>query len=136
MKPMTAAQFIRENTKHLKGVTDEALIKSETRRAYIKLIRSDVPLPRRLREVIAVLLEANFFPTSPRQEREMARQRKAEYIRALIKLIARENRAKGIPRPTEEALNGVANIYKVSVETLKKRIQRAKLVPLKKGQKR
>jgi hypothetical protein len=135
MKIMTAAQFIRENTKHLKGVTDEALITSETKRAYIKLVRSDVRLPRSMREIFAVLLEADFFPTSPRQERAGARQRKAEFIRSLISLIAAEKKAKDIPRPTEEALNDVATIYKVSVETMKKRIQRAKIAPLKKGQK-
>jgi hypothetical protein len=134
MKIMTAAQFIQENTKHLKGVTDEALIESEMKRAFVNFVRSDIPLDDHDRHLIAGTLEDCFFP-NPRQRKAALNLFKARFHQDAIRDRAAANKAAGKPKPVAEAEEFVAQCLGIEVEAMKQQIKRAKRAHAKKGQK-
>jgi hypothetical protein len=134
MKIMTAAQFIRENTQHLKGVTDEALIESEMKRAFVNFVRSDIPLDDHDRCLIAGTLKDCFFP-NPRQRKAALNLFKARFHQDAIRDRAAANKAAGKPKPVAEAEEFVAQCVGMTVDAMKQQIKRAKRAHAKKGQK-
>jgi hypothetical protein len=135
MTAVTFANFVLQNTKHLKGVTDDALITSELNRVFIDFVRSDNPLDAHMRQLIAGTLEECLFPPSPRRKRADRRWIEARFYKDLIKHVAADYKAQDISKPTAKAEEDVAKNYGLSVEAMKQRIKRAKRARSKKGQK-
>jgi hypothetical protein len=134
MTAVTFANFVHQNTGHLKGLTDEALITRELNRVFVAFVRSDNPLDAHTRQLIAGTLEEFFFPSPPRSRADR-RWVEARSYKGLIKHVAAEYKAQGISKPTARAEEDVAKNYGLSVEAMKQRIKRAKRARSKKGQK-
>jgi hypothetical protein len=93
------------------------------KRATIALVASDVPLDRHFRLWLAVEL-ARLYSQTPTQRRKYERRAQdRSWARVLKKLHARM-RASGLPALQAEEKN--ANMLGISVDALRKRMQRAK----------
>jgi hypothetical protein len=131
---VTFANFVHQNTKHLKGVTDDALITRELNRVFVDFVRSDNPLDAHMRQLIAGTLEDCFFP-NPRQRKAALNLFKARFHQDAIRDRAAANKAAGKPKPVAEAEEFVAQCVGMTVDAMKQQIKRAKRAHAKKGQK-
>jgi hypothetical protein len=127
MKPVTFAQFIMQR---MNGVP-YSRFDDEAKRAMVDFMRSDIPLSVEDRKLFAGDLENYYFPPSPHQKRARRRQAKARFLKSLIKHVAAANKDSKIPKPVAKAEKFFATQLGLTVGTMKKRIQRAKLVPSK-----
>src|SRR5262249_45337425 len=86
---------------------DPEKVEDTYRRAVLDLLRSDIPLSRFTRDLVAGEWERLWRP-DPEAEKRARRLIKATVIRADLEVAIAENKRKGVKRPVKEAKNKIA----------------------------
>jgi hypothetical protein len=120
--PWPATQEDRFFRERLNGVPDDV---EAYLHALVELVRSDVPLDPDTRDLLADVVEEFYFPK--KREREEARRRDAFYfVQSVDKLKAWLRKNKKKPLSALDVEEMTAKFFRIEVETLRKRYQRAR----------
>jgi hypothetical protein len=117
-----ALQFLAAR---LNGVPLKRMLE-EYQRAMVALVASDIPLDPRFRRDLAVELEFLYFESTPTQARKKKRREEAIRFAVCVKRLKSALRERNKTLSAIDAEEAVADLYHVSVEALRKRLQRVR----------